>query len=310
MAQEYKTVPLKVYLLPEGGKDGDALVTEDYSPIALQFSFNAQKGVALVVFGNPKVMNAFRTQVHWEFHIVLEHVKRDPSIKVVVWTGAGDQAFSSGADFTEGFRAQAKIPDRVKEQYTKRGCSVVPPPETDIALKRLTSKFWDLPKPSLCAVNGLAVGFGANFVLCHDIAIGASHCRFRWPFCDLAIVPEMGSSMLLAQRFGLNKAKELVFTGNWMNADEALRFGLLNAIYPKEQVLSKTLEMAELIATKSATSLRLTKQLFNTHSAATPDFSTVVAHENLAIDECTRSDEFKASMQKFMSQYAKKSSKL
>jgi len=308
MASAYVSVPLKVYLVPTSGKAGDALVAEDYTPIALQFSLNAKSGVALVVFGNPKVMNAFRAQVHWEFHIVLEHVSRDPSIKVVVWTGAGEQAFSSGADFAEGFSgAEVKLPDRVRDQYTQRGCCPVPPPERDIALRRLTTEFWALPKPSICAVNGLAIGFGANFVLCHDIAIGAPHCRFRWPFCDLAIVPEMGSSLLLAQRFGLNKAKELVFTGNWMNAEEALRYGLLNAIYPKEQVLPKALEMAELIATKSATSLRLTKKLFNAHAADPPPYGLVVAAENKAIDECMQSKDFVASMQKFMAQHAKSS---
>jgi enoyl-CoA hydratase len=308
MATEYEAVPLKVYLTPAGGKPDDALVPEDYTPISLQFLFNAKKGVALVIFGNPKVMNAFRIQLHWEFHIVLEHVKRDPAIKVVVWTGAGEQAFSSGADFTEGFSgSQTKLPDRVREQYTQRECCPIPLPGKDVALRRLTSKFWDLPKPSLCAVNGVAVGFGANFVLCHDIAIGAPHCRFRWPFCDLAIVPEMGSSMLLAQRLGLNKAKELVFTGNWMSAEEALRFGLLNAIYPKEQILPKTLELAELIAPKSATSLKLTKQLFNSHAATPQPFTQVVAAENVAIDECMKSKEFVASMQRFMAQYAKSS---
>jgi len=306
MAAGYSQVPLKVYLVPEGGKDGDALVAEDYTPLSLQFSFNQKIGVALVVFGNPKVLNAFRAQLHWEFHIVLEHVRRDPAIKAIVWTGAGDQAFSSGADFAEGFSgAGVTLSDRLRDQYTKRGCSPVPPPERDIALRRLTSHFWDLPKPSLCAVNGVAIGFGANFVLCHDIALGAPHARFRWPFCDLAIVPEMGSSLLLAQRFGLNKAKELVFTGNWMSADEALKYGLLNAIHPKDQLLNKTLELAELIATKSPTSLRLTKKLFNTHAAAPPRFSEVVAAENIAIDEATKSKDFMAAMQQFMSKHSK-----
>lgn len=303
-AKGYVSTPIKVYLGNE-----DALVPEDYTPIALQFSFNTNTGVALVVFGNPKAMNAFRLQVHWEVHLVLEHVKRDPSIRAIVWIGAGEQAFSSGADFAEIFTGvKVQLPEKVIEQYTKRGCCPVPPPETDIALRRFTTKFWELPKPSICVVNGLAVGFGANFVLCHDIAIGVPHCKFRWPFCDLSIVPEMGSSMLLAQRFGLNKAKELIFTGNWMSAEEALQFRLLNAIYPADQALSKALEMAEQIATKSPTSLRLTKQLFNTH-VSPPAFTNVVAAENIAINECMKSKEFAESMKKFVAQHAKSNKK-
>jgi len=300
----YNLEPLKVHLLPEGGKDSDALVAEDFTPKSLKFFVNREKGVALVIFGDAKVMNAFRVQLHWEVHLALEHAKRDPGIKAVVWTGDGDKAFSSGADFAESFgRPTVDIPPRVLEQYEARGCGPIKSPGFDVALKRLTGAFWRFPKPSLCAVNGLAVGFGANFVMCHDIAMAAPHARFRWPFCELAIVPEMGSSMLLAQRVGINKAKELVYAGTWMSAEEALRYGLVNAIFPANVLLPETLAVAEQIAKNSPTSLRLSKQLFHAHVGCSLD--DVIDAENKAMKEAMASEEFQTSIAKFVAKHRK-----
>ena len=139
-------------------------------------------------------------------------------VESLVGTGCGDRAFSSGAALKgDGEHFTVHIPPHVVDDYEKR--KMVPQPSTiqpaDMVMARQTIAFWDFPKPLVMAVNGLAVGGGANIALANyaDIVICSSTARFKYPFSTLGLTPELGSSSLIPFVVGMAKAKEMMMLG-------------------------------------------------------------------------------------------------
>ncbi|CAE7269741.1 echA12, partial [Symbiodinium pilosum] len=139
-----------------------------------------------------------------EVSLLLEHVKRDDRCKVIVWTGAG-RAFSAGGNFTD---PNTTVPEEVYEGYVKAGLAVRLP---DISLAGSTRAMIKLPKISIAAVNGMAVGGGVNMAFVwQDYAFVSQDAVFRYPFGELGLVPELGSSVLLPKLIGSLRAKQLM----------------------------------------------------------------------------------------------------
>jgi len=180
----------------------------------------------------------------------------------------------------------------------------------DTALRNLTTAFYSFYKPSIVAVNGTAVGFGANFALFfHDIVVACSEARFKWPFLDLGICPEMGSTLMLPRAVGLNRAKELIYSGDWLLADQAKEDGLIQHIVPKEELVRTALKMAEKFASKPALSLKYTKMLFHQQWAPhTQGLRTTTEAENSAFGVLLKSPEFMQAMLSFSKKHGKKKS--
>merc|ERR1711865_1055262 len=122
----------------------------------------------------------------------------------------------------------AALPADVQEHYLRMGMGFV---KGDIALKCLTLAFWDFPKVSICAVNGLAVGGGANMALSnyHDYVVCSEKARFLWPFSKLNITPELGSTLVMPIILGFARAKKLLMENEWVSAQEAERLGLVSS---------------------------------------------------------------------------------
>merc|ERR1712196_56384 len=179
--------------------------------------------------------------------LILRHAARDERVKVLVWTGHG-RAFSSGAEGFVGNKAPPPtLPKEVMEWYARTqgyhpGGSV--PGYLDPARKSLTLEFWDFPKPSICAVNGLAVGGAVNVALAnyHDIVISSTEGRFQYPFANIGVPPEMGSSLLIPQIVGMTRAKSLMLVGNWFSAQEAKEMGLLLEVTDPEKLMLRAME--------------------------------------------------------------------
>jgi enoyl-CoA hydratase len=189
-------------------------------------------------------LNALDLAALTELRDRLLDVSGDESTRVVILTGAGEKAFVAGADIK--YMSGLDVDDA----------------KAWGALGHETGRLLEtMPKPTIAAVNGFALGGGCELALACDIRYASSTAKLGQPEVNLGIIPGWGGTQRLARVCGLGIAKELIFTGRLVDADEALRIGLVNAVH--DPVLEKAQEIAALLATKSPVSLRLMKELAN-----------------------------------------------
>jgi len=201
-------------------------------------------GVAVVTIDRQDALNALDVTTLTELRDRLREVAEDEETRVVILTGAGEKAFVAGADI--------KYMSGLDVDEAK----------TWGALGHETGRLLEtMPKPTVAAVNGFALGGGCELALACDLRYAASAAKLGQPEVNLGIIPGWGGTQRLARVCGLGVAKELIFTGRTVAADEALRIGLVNGIH--DPVLDKARETALLLASKSPVSLRVMKQLAN-----------------------------------------------
>jgi enoyl-CoA hydratase len=200
--------------------------------------------VAVVTIDRQDALNALNVETLTELRDRLAELASDESARVVVLTGAGDRAFVAGADIKY---MGALAPDEAK----KWG-----------ALGHEAARLLEeMAKPTIAAINGFALGGGCELALGCDLRYASSSARLGQPEIDLGIVPGWGGTQRLARVCGLGVAKDLILTGRQVDADEALRIGLVSAI--ADPVLEHALGVAEKLAAKSPLALRVAKQLLN-----------------------------------------------
>jgi enoyl-CoA hydratase len=208
-----------------------------------------EDAVAVVTIDRQEALNALDVETLTELRDRLRELSADGSTRVVVLTGAGDRAFVAGADikYMSGLG-----PDEAKE-WGALG-------------HEAAGLLEEMPKPTIAAINGFALGGGCELALGCDLRYAASRARLGQPEIDLGIVPGWGGTQRLARICGLGVAKELILTGRHVEAEEALRIGLVNAI--ADPVLEHALEIAQELAAKSPVALRVAKRLLNLSPAA------------------------------------------
>jgi enoyl-CoA hydratase len=203
-----------------------------------------QDAVAVVTIDRPEALNALNVETLSELRDRLREVAEDDSMRVVVLTGAGDRAFIAGADI----KYMAGLG---REEARKWG-----------GLGHEAARLLEvMPKPTIAAINGFALGGGCELALACDLRYASSEARLGQPEIELGIVPGWGGTQRLARVCGLGAAKELVLTGRLIHADEALRIGLVNAV--ADPVLDHALDVADQLAAKSPLALRVAKRLLN-----------------------------------------------
>jgi len=176
----------------------------------------------------------------------LRELAADPEVRAVVLTGAGERAFAAGADIKE---MQAKGV-REARAWSELGHEVARLLET-------------MPKPTIAAMNGLAFGGGCELALACDIRYAVAGARLGQPEVNIGVIPGWGGTQRLARVVGLGVAKELILTGRPLDADEALRRGLVSAVFPPDELLPKTLELARSLAAKAPLALAAAKEATN-----------------------------------------------
>lgn len=245
--------------------------SEDYALRSIRFELD-DAGVALCTWNEPKSLNALSPNLVQETFIVLEHARRDAAIKVLVWTGAG-RAWGSGASI--GGNPVVHMPETARAEYLSRGMSwegIEIGKETSRAFwVNLCLAFWDFPKISIAAVNGMAVGGGVNVALCnfHDFVFCSESTKFKYPFVSLGATPELSSSLLLPYLVGHAKAKELLLIGDWFSGEEAVRLGLANRLVSNDALVPEALALAKRFASEpNPMALTLGKQVINRHLRA------------------------------------------
>jgi enoyl-CoA hydratase len=223
--------------------------------------FQVIDSVGLITINRPEVRNALDITTTNEIHHLLDDLRENEEVKVIIFTGAGDKAFVAGADINV-----------LKE---KTFLDVLVP-----ASKALMTKIEEFDKPVLAAINGYALGGGCELALACDIRIASEQAKLGLPELNLAIIPGGGGTQRLTRLVGKGKAKELIFTGDMINAAEALRIGLVNKVVPVDELIPAALDMAKKMMTKGPLALKLAKIAINT--GADSDLHTGLLIEKLA----------------------------
>ncbi|MFY9578251.1 MAG: enoyl-CoA hydratase-related protein [Gaiellaceae bacterium] len=235
--------------------------------------------VAIVTVDRPDAMNALDVATLTQLRDELRTLAREEAVRVAILTGAGERAFVAGADI----------------KYM-RGLGVGEAKEWGALGHEAGRLLETMPKPTLAAVNGFALGGGCELALACDIRYASSTAKLGQPEVNLGIIPGWGGTQRLARVCGLGVAKELIFTGRVVDADEALRIGLVNGVH--DPVLDKAREIAELLAKKSPVALRVMKQLAN--RALGGDHAANLAAEVESFGELFSSEDAKEGLAAFV----------
>jgi enoyl-CoA hydratase/carnithine racemase len=260
-----------------------------------------QSGVLIATLNNPAKLNALDGIAVAEFFFLTEYAEREPAIKIVIWTGAG-RAFSAGANFASLNVAKSHVLYPSIAAYNKAGKGLRRYP--DVAMKSWLYRMLEFNKISICAVNGICIGGGANFaLLMHDFVFAADgEARFKYPFSELGIPPEMGSSFLFPRLF----AKRYVMTGDWFDAHEAEKIGLVYKVVHKEALLQEAMDFASKLASnESLEGMQLSKRILNDRVIDQLNQYRVCDIENETIDKALVSDYTKRSIQRFIGKHGK-----
>ena len=206
--------------------------------------------IARLTLNRPERLNALNEQMFVELNSALESVAEDPEVRVLVLTGAG-RAFCASADIKEERQGGDRLMGHMDPYQTWQFIRTGP--------QGVTLGLHHMEKPTIAMVNGLAVGDGFDWVLACDIRIGCEHARFMNAFLQMGLVSNTGSTWLYNRAMGINKALELLYTGDWLEAEEALRLGVLNRLVPAECLEEETMAMARHIAERPPIPNRLVK---------------------------------------------------
>lgn len=201
-------------------------------------------GIAIVTMNRPEALNAFNSEQLGAVVDTFRSLRTDSSVRCVILTGAGERAFAAGADIKE--MADKSQLDGLA--FGRMGHAAVNAVE-------------NLPQPVIAAVNGFALGGGSEIALACDFRLASENAVFAQPEVGLGIAPGWGATQRLPRVVGPGVAAELILTGRRVKADEALRIGLVNAVYPIDQLLPEAIKLAKQIAANSPRAVRGAKRL-------------------------------------------------
>ncbi len=237
-------------------------------------------GVAVVTMDRPDVLNALDRETLTELRDRLRGLATDPDVHAIVLTGAGERAFAAGADIKE------MTPMGVLEGH---GWGTL-----GHECGRLLES---MPKATIAAVNGLAIGGGCELALACDLRYASERASFGQPEINLAVIPGWGGTQRLARVVGAGLAKDLILTGRTIDAAEALRLGLVSAVYPAGELLERVLETAVALAKKSPVALSAAKDAAN--RALQGDLNSGLAYEAILFAALFATEDQKEGMTAF-----------
>ena len=203
--------------------------------------------IAVVTINRPKSLNALNSETLAELDACFSEISERKDIKVVILTGSGAKAFVAGADISEMVNA-------TPAEGRKMGMHA----------KEAFLKLETMPQNTIAAVNGFALGGGCEISMACDIRIASDNAKFGQPETGLGILPGFGGTQRLARLVGKGRAKELIFTCDMIDANEAYRIGLANKVVPQAELLDTCKAMAEKIMSKGSYAISLAKEAINT----------------------------------------------
>jgi len=242
--------------------------------------YEQKNGYAILTIDREKALNALNSEVLTELDAAVSAIDLS-AVRALIITGAGQKSFVAGADIGE----MSKLTKAEGEAFGKKGNDVF-------------RKIESLPIPVIAAVNGFALGGGCELSLSCDIRLASENARFGQPETGLGITPGFGGTQRLARTIGVGKAKEMLYTCSQVKAPEALSLGLVNAVYPIEELLPAAEKMAAAIAANAPIAVRAAKKAVN--DGLQVDIDSAVAIEEKLFGSCFESEDQREGMAAFL----------
>jgi len=240
--------------------------------------YEKKDGVGMITFNRPEQRNALSLQLVREMRQALDDIEEDDSIKVMVITG-GPTCFSTGGDLSE-----------VAKEESRKAFDV----EGHVAFEKIAQ----LSKPTIAAISGWCVAGGLEIAICCDMRVASATARIGDAHIKMGLIGGGGSPARLPRLIPISKAKELLFTGDSIDAEEAFRLGLVNRVAPLETYMEVTMDLAKQIAKHSLLGLKLTKRAVNV--SLNMNEYQAVEYSRLCSNEVLASPEFKERIRAFL----------
>jgi len=255
-----------------------------------QLQFSVNEGIARIVLNRPERLNAFNFAMIDAWVAALERCRTDDAVKVVMVTGAGE-AFCSGGDIVDMGDRLEQTPEQRKNELFQR-------------IERIPLTLEDLDKPVIAVVNGVATGAGMDMALMCDIRYAAQSARFAETYVKVGLVPGAGGAHFLPRLVGTARALEMFFTGDFIDADEALRIGIVNRVFPDATLMQEAEKIARRICRAPSLTLRMTKRAI--YQGMRNDLRTNLDMISSHYAVITASEEHKSLVRKFIAERDKK----
>ncbi len=208
--------------------------------------YEKKDNIGVLTINRPEKLNALSNELTEELERLLNEVENDEKLHVLVMTGAGEKAFVAGADIQELVDRDALVGRRVSRTR-----------------QEIFSRIENLPIPVIAAVNGYALGGGLELALACSIRICSEKAQFGAPEVKLGIIPGDGGTQRLPRLIGLGRAMEMILTGDFIDAQEAYRIGLVNQVVSHDELMEKAMELAQKIAKRPPLAVRYAKEAVN-----------------------------------------------
>jgi len=247
-----------------------------YSTLLVQ----TENGISTITINRPDKLNALNKTVIDELSVAIDEVYSSSEIKSAIITGAGAKAFVAGADISEFLELTAQQ----GEELARRGQQLV------------FDKIENCPKPIVAVVNGFALGGGCELALsCHFI-YASDNAKFGQPEVNLGLIPGYGGTQRLTQLIGKNRSMELLMTGNMISAQEAMSYGIVNKIFPPDELLAKTKETLLLIQAKAPLAIKAVIECINNFDHTQPGYDVEIKK----FGECFATEDLKEGASAFL----------
>lgn len=236
-------------------------------------------GITVLKISAPKSLNALNSSILKELDGFVDQLDRDTQVLII--TGDGEKSFVAGADISE----MAHLNEAEGYEFGRLGAQVF-------------RKIEQLPIPVIAAVNGFALGGGCELAMACDIRLASVKAKFGQPEVGLGIIPGFSGTYRLPKLIGQGYAKEMIYTGKVIRADEALRIGLVNSVHEPDQLMDAAMELAQKIASNAPIAVGLAKQSIN--KGYDLDADDAILLENKLFGKCFASADQKEGMDAFL----------
>ncbi len=243
--------------------------------------FENQDGVGIITLNRPKALNALNQATLEELNQIADRLAQDTSVKVIIITGSGEKAFVGGADIPQ-MQPMSAMESR---NFAKFGQGVF-------------NKIENLPQPVIAAINGYALGGGCELAMACDIRVASDKAKLGQPEVTLGITPGFAGTQRLARLVGKGRAKELLYTGDIIDANEAYRLGLVNKVVPAEELMPAVTALAQKILSRAPVAVQLCKAAVN--EGLDTDLETGTAYEAEVFGLCFATADQKEGMGAFV----------
>jgi len=243
--------------------------------------YSKEEGIGIVTVNRPESLNALNGEVYTELYELFQEIENDQGVRVVILTGSGERAFVAGADIAE-MQPQSSI--EIRDFIDKA--------------RRASDRVYTMSKPVIAAVNGFALGGGCELAMCCDLRVASEDAKFGQPEINLGIIPGAGGTQRLSRLIGMTRAKELIYTGDFIDANTAYSFGLINKVVSPDNLMTEARELAQKILSKSSIALSRAKEAIT--SGAEIDLSSGLDLEAQCFALCFATEDQKEGMAAFM----------